>query len=129
MGVGKHCDSKWWLRAERYKLKVQLIDFLELFCINFHTFTSIHLPVSPHQVGQPLCNLTTPEAYISRNKSHFTIHIVIKSRALLPMDALVGSQGAAKIAKTPVSNNRISLHGHKVSFETLLTLLTYMIAR
>lgn len=65
-------------------------------------------PVRPHQVGQRLVSLTTPDANISRNNSQRTSQKVTLSWRHTFEDQGI-FMGATRMAKKPVSNKRLSL--------------------
>lgn len=70
---------------------------------------NITVPVSPHQVGQPLVNFTTPEANMSLNRSHLTSQRDILSWWWCLDEKNCRFNGATRIVRKPVSNRRMSL--------------------
>ena len=65
-------------------------------------------PVRPHQVGQRLVSLTTPEANIRRKSSQRVSQKVMSSwRLTLHPQGMF--MGAMRMARKPTSNSRLSL--------------------
>ena len=74
-------------------------------CAHAHT----HTPVRPHQVGQRLVSLTTPEANMSRKSNQRTSHSIMLSLKQ-PRERPQGKYiGATNTHRNPVSSSRLSL--------------------
>ncbi len=71
-------------------------------------------PVRPHQVGQRLVSLTTPDANISRNNSQRASQKVTLSWRRTFEDQGI-FMGAMRMAKKPVSSKRLSLRSRSLT--------------
>lgn len=109
----------------KYVFESDISDTLPFICINYFRNISQQntsstksnkkicwkytVPESPHQVGQPLVNFTTPEANMSLNRSHLTSQRDILSWWWCLDEKNCRFNGATRIVRKPVSNRRMSL--------------------